>query len=1450
MTSVDTPSPLPESSLSNDAVLKVWRQQFKDEKCWTSKCTETLQQCPRLLFMFDRLEYTCALAFGEDPMQSDKDYYTSRIRIMINPMMMKCYHPDCQQKLSVSLKHPCNIKPYLDHLASHTDAVGDSLFKRFNAMHEDMFMTAQEYDAISPSPYYLLQPGPLISIPSRTMLKNFAIIRSLDVFYVFHWKNIMLREHYLSTQCMAFQEDDALVTMFLNYPNPVDDWMLWKTISTFSMKLFTSISGTALSLHRGKTNYPSDNLPRKGDKIVEYDRKQFLKEVNHPAPSLSNLMNHFPPVSYENKQYHQKFQILHLKILNNYKKSLALNFANVRRFPVVLGTDEQELNQGTFIENNLLHGLREKLDAGRIKTIGLKELPKFIQKKCPFLSSAREYRLTDLANAHSSNIYTEFIAGTMSTEDCESSLKKVIRHANSCEQCLMMNRQCVLMAIDKRCASCEELNLHCTSMVVFLVLWDMGSSHKTTSKQMVIITDKSTEDDFKNPGLVSIAFGGLHLAKSPTNFLRNNVLTFEGQNYGLHIIRALRNTPGPHSSSIANLKASVAGGKDRQSDELSYDTTGPIVQESLKEAKTYKCVRLPEPDVPYKVKSQFRIMCPTGVQCNQNGDVFILDSGASCVHAVERTSVGKVVLLGAYNNPSKNLHNQKSVITGSEVKFSNYLNDILIPTDTNDIYIVDSGKNEVIIVRQCVLANKLRSAYVNVWKKERIRSLCLFNGDIICVTSSDSGANVEIVNLNLPSIVDKNTALHVHGTTKKSFDLSTPIRYIFFIKPSLIGFISEERDVLVCSNPGDKTRKFKTVGIKTSCKPQIVDESVRYLPIETTEMLHLNVTLHKDTKEILTSTARYVVLPDIPLATNCFAVWGKTFHLLSNMNGFKLIEYGSLDFGLKFSKELNSFYRAISYTPRHGFALEKRKTLEECIQLAKPFVDLLSSMQKECERRFPNLKSFYGIHGAVWTQTFRCFETSLSAWTAVQKRLAYFDDSLSDKVNPHTLTNESPLEHSFGFTVEKSPGQLQNQHEYIHNKMKHEVDFQLRLTKVNFCQKLKVKLRDKSYQDLDEEKKSILSVKEIWSILLPRKSRSKVCEPSSSSHPNSSDERVLKQAFLLSKSVPRRSNRAKYKAESGFAPTMYINDEDDGKLLVGDLVMTRMDSGDLRKLIVVKELTLGNEKDSVLVKDEFSRQGHVLVSNLVKDRGLIFILPSSMYKLERNAIEMTEIGLQMFQECVDSISNSVNIMQKEVELPEFSEVSESAKTSCNAGSSNLSSGETSCQGVKRKQASQFDQVKDKNEDASDEFDGDDNRVADDSDNDDIITLRKRKKSATKVSIISDEESDDEEIIFETKMVTTALKMCNIVDLREEMWVLVNFSSEEVVDGNSGKYYIGKVIKITLNPAGAEVRCLERQFGIGVPQKLEKSWKWYSLDNIFVSPVVPELTGSKMWSYEY
>ena len=105
------------------------------------------------------------------------------------------YHPTClnSKKRSITLKHPCNVTPYTNHLASHTDAVGDSLFKRFQAMSEDIFMEKEEYDAICDSPVNLLKPGPFISVQIRDLMKKFAITRDLKVFYVFHWKISCLR---------------------------------------------------------------------------------------------------------------------------------------------------------------------------------------------------------------------------------------------------------------------------------------------------------------------------------------------------------------------------------------------------------------------------------------------------------------------------------------------------------------------------------------------------------------------------------------------------------------------------------------------------------------------------------------------------------------------------------------------------------------------------------------------------------------------------------------------------------------------------------------------------------------------------------------------------------------------------------------------------------------------------------------------------------------------------------------------------------------------------------------------------------------------------------------------------------------------------------------------------------------------------------------------------------
>ena len=104
-------------------------------------------------------------------------------------------------------------------------------------------------------------------------------------------------------------------------------------------------------------------------------------------------------------------------------------------------------------------------------------------------------------------------------------------------------------------------------------------------------------------------------------------------------------------------------------------------------------------------------------------------------------------------------------------------------------------------------------------------------------------------------------------------------------------------------------------------------------------------------------------------------------------------------------------------------------------------------------------------------------------------------------------------------------------YEYVHNKSKQEFDFQMRLTQLPFCQHTKVKLRDKSYQDLDSSVFSKMDMDDFLDIFCddPRTKKKTTLDV----HP--ADQLVTQQAYLLTKSVPRRSNKSKW----NFDPTHF-----------------------------------------------------------------------------------------------------------------------------------------------------------------------------------------------------------------------------------------------------------------------------------------------------------------------
>ena len=212
-----------------------------------------------------------------------------------------------------------------------------------------------------------------------------------------------MRSNIINSSSLTFQEDDALIYLALHYPNPIKDWSRWQSLYFYCLKIMSSVSSTALNLFCGITNYP--RLTSNTESSVE----SFLSQINHPGPSITSLQHALPDLCFERETFHDNEVIFHLKLLEKTENSIKFDFGNVKRYPVTLGIDEQEINQGTFIKDNFLHGLLHKLSLNDIKKIGLDNLNKHIVENNPYLSSVCEYRLTDFKGLMCSNVFTSFI---------------------------------------------------------------------------------------------------------------------------------------------------------------------------------------------------------------------------------------------------------------------------------------------------------------------------------------------------------------------------------------------------------------------------------------------------------------------------------------------------------------------------------------------------------------------------------------------------------------------------------------------------------------------------------------------------------------------------------------------------------------------------------------------------------------------------------------------------------------------------------------------------------------------------------------------------------------------------------------------------------------------------------------------------------------------------------
>ena len=129
-----------------------------------------------------------------------------------------------------------------------------------------------------------------------------------------------------------------------------------------------------------------------------------------------------------------------------------------------------------------------------------------------------------------------------------------------------------------------------------------------------------------------------------------------------------------------------------------------------------------------------------------------------------------------------------------------------------------------------------------------------------------------------------------------------------------------------------------------------------------------------------------------------------------------------------------------------------------------------SNQCRQKKRRRTQKESLQHADGMPWSATIDCLVQTVDSWSALLRPLAHFDQNLVSKVDPHTVANESLIEHSFGFTHTKGQGHSQTVEEYIQSKRRISVDFQIKRCKTLFnqqCVKSK-KLQEKAYEAMGE----------------------------------------------------------------------------------------------------------------------------------------------------------------------------------------------------------------------------------------------------------------------------------------------------------------------------------------------------------------------------------------------
>lgn len=923
--------------------------------------------------------------------------------------------------------------------------------------------------------------------------------------YLLKWLKSMINEGKLTEDHLLYQQLQAHMEIQYKSREQVR-WAKYPTILSFCEALRDICDQKVYNLYIGERGL----IPS-------------FTSVNHPGPNISKLYRDKPAPNYDGGIHYDVLATL-VQLLDK-SHSLAFTGSEYSIYPVVNNYDGQPLKQGTFVRSNgdtaVLDGIRPVIELETLQQCD--DMIDYVKHKSKFVSEVRETILSDVYGIIALNAATDYCTASTTREEIMTELKQRELDFRKCFGCIIDNINCSLCQDinEKCCKNCKKSGVMCKSIWINYTFSDMLPVQRCAHIGLNRIDSNS---DLPKP---RYGFAFLHICKSFVSFLRNWWLSNNVDTFNISLLAALLTSSDKENR---DFDVRILGYRDRHSDGIAYNTVNKDVQNLLKDAKSITCTVVPDMYRPWSNESKSHQECkaftPYYIATNQNGEPIWTDGNQHVVFFGNRHNPMKLITIGQVGKKGDATLKQ---MEAKNAKFSSPAGIAVIrykekeyavvgDTENNCLRLIDNVNSILTIKRVSTLqGHQIRQPLAVSLKAEcEIYVSSHTSKSIFLLSVKPLQKNIVcLYNILVPQI---HMASGLHFLQQENTLIIANSINLITVKSPMAGgqHVNKVTVFPACKSYGDISQSpTGKIAISDPAKGQVhvfkYENDLIYM-----DSLGNAESEGSEGRTQLSSFEEPIGLTYVgeSLYTCCFGC------------GLKLTT--NTDFAQNYCDMIEKLYYVTDYS---SAVAEDKNTVDfQCkIRVCEDVYNFLESLNNS-RSDYLGKANVSTRQGVLYPETLKCLKESLESLKGLFTDL-HIDNNAND-LSIYAFTNEGPVEHTFGHTVQQSQYTVLSLKQYAMQKVGSERDLIRKTCQTPFSYHVTER---KQYQ---KPKKFKINASEVFVVQKEITSKGRKQGPKGLSESVKEKCKELENLNRVFRPQPTQSVREKYKARCGEAPSV------------------------------------------------------------------------------------------------------------------------------------------------------------------------------------------------------------------------------------------------------------------------------------------------------------------------